>query len=115
MRVYASANNQLQTNPIDSSNGAGGELARCQASNNPNDPQVADRSTHLLAGRQLAGTPPTQESTVVNAANVAHKHAFPDVSFDSNGGMTLETFSRHDGMGAKTRDSCASQRCECSG
>ena len=36
------------------------------------------------------------------------KYAFPNVSFDSNGGMTLETFACHAGINAQTRDSCVS-------
>jgi hypothetical protein len=62
----------------------------------------------------MAGTPPTQEIRFVTTANVARKHAFPDVSFDSNGGMTLETFACRSGMCAQTRDSCRSSRSECS-
>ena len=61
---------------------------------------------NLSIGRTpVAGTPPTQENRFVTTANVARKHAFPDVSFDSNGGMTLETFACRTDTGAQSRDS----------
>ncbi len=53
----------------------------------------------------MAGTPPTQEGGPRTAAIVVRSYAFPNVSFDSNGGMTLRTFACHTGMGVRKRDS----------